>query len=119
MDETRERNRRYEIAAWGTLFLWAGVRDLLPGLPNGSGLLGVAAILLGLNAARLLGQLPIGAVSTALGAMSLFLGAAILIFTLRGIPVELPFFPVLLAVIGICILASAASGTRKTVPRAD
>jgi hypothetical protein len=118
MDETSERNRRYEIFAWGALFLWAGLRDLLPGLPNGSGLLGVAAILLGLNAARLLGQLPIGAVSTALGAMSLCLGAAILFFTVRGIPVDLPFFPVLLAVIGICILASAAAGMNKAVPRA-
>ena len=119
MDETRARNRRYEIFAWGALFFWAGLRDLIPGLPNGTGLLGVAAILLGLNAARLLARLPIGAVSTALGATALCLGSGVLFFSLKGVPLEVPFFPVLLAAIGICILASAAAGLTVSAPRAD
>ena len=62
MDNTRKLNRRYETIAWGTLLIWVGARDLMPGLPTGTGMLGIGLILLGLNLARRLYDIPINGV---------------------------------------------------------
>lgn len=104
----RTLDKRFEIVTWGALFLWAGIRDLIPGLPNGTGLLGVAAILLGLNAARRFAKVPMSTVSTAFGVLALLLGGLVLFFSLQGIRVHLPLFPVLLALIGVGLLAQSA-----------
>jgi hypothetical protein len=112
MGDTQRRNRRYELITWGALFLWAGVRDLIPGLPVGTGLVGVGLILLGLNTVRRLRDIPINVVSTTLGVMVLLLGLVVLFLSLQGIRVVLPFFPVLLAVIGVILLVHSAAGIR-------
>ncbi len=112
MNDTQRRNRRYELITWGALFLWAGVRDLIYGLPVGTGLLGVGLILLGVNAARRLRKIPINLVSTTLGVMVLLLGLVVLFLSLHGIRVVLPFFPVLLVVIGVILLVQSTTRIR-------
>jgi hypothetical protein len=114
-------NRRYETIAWGALFLWVGARDLLPGLPIGTGMLGIGLILLGINLARRLSDLPINGVSTALGITACLVGAVELFRSLQGMQVELPFFPVLLVMIGVGFLAHSLTGmkTAKTAKTAN
>jgi len=119
MDDARTQNRRYELITWGALFLWAGVRDLLPGLPVGTGLLGVGLILLGVNAARRLHNVPVNAVSTTLGVMVSLLGFVVLFLSLQGIPVTLPFFPVLLVLIGVIFLVQSVAGIRGATRTQD
>jgi hypothetical protein len=114
MDNIRKLNQRYEILAWGTLFLWVGVRDLIPGLPIGTGMLGIGLILLGLNLARRISDIPINGVSTALGAAALLVGAVELFRSLQGIQVELPFFPVLLVMVGVGFLAHSLTGMKTS-----
>lgn len=113
MEDIKTLNRRYEAVAWGALFLWLGVRELLPGLPTGTGLLGVGAIFVGLNLARRLRHLPLNGVSTTLGVTALFMGGVVLFLTSLGTRVELPFFPVLLVLIGVGFLAHSVTGVKS------
>jgi hypothetical protein len=76
MNETKKLNQRYETIAWGALFLWMGVRDLLPGLPVGTGMLGIGLILLSLNLVRHLSHIPLNRVSTAIGGAAVLIGVA-------------------------------------------
>lgn len=102
MNDIKTLNKRYEVATWGILFLWSGVRDLFPGLPVGTGLLGVGLILLGLNLARYLSKIPMSGFSITLGTMAFVLGIVLLLSPVLNFPrFELPFFPVLLIVIGL------------------
>ena len=114
MDNTRKLNRRYETIAWGTLLIWVGARDLMPGLPTGTGMLGIGLILLGLNLARRLYDIPINGVSTALGVAALLVGIVELFRSLQGVQVELPFFPVLLVMVGIGFLAHSLTGMKSS-----
>ncbi len=105
MDDSRELNRRYELAAWGALFILFGAIDLVPGIPAGTGWLGIAIILLGLNMVRYLSKIPTNMISITLGIIALALGASRLLH-LRG---TLPFFETLLIVIGIILLVRSAA----------
>jgi hypothetical protein len=116
MDDIRTLNRRYESITWGALFLWTGVRDLIPGLPAGTGLLGVGLILLGSNLARRFDNLPMNGVSATLGVMALCLSAVVLFLAPRGIRVDLPFFPVVMVVIGVIFLVHGATGITSATP---
>lgn len=49
----RDIIRRIDAIGWGLLFLMTGVLALVPGLPDGTWLVGLGILLLGLNAARL------------------------------------------------------------------
>jgi hypothetical protein len=113
MNEIKALNQRYETIAWGALFLWVGVRDLLPDLPVGTGILGIGLILLGLNLVRRLSNIPMHRVSTALGGMAVFLGAVELFRAWQGIQVELPFFSILLIMIGAGFLAHSLTGLKS------
>ncbi len=117
MNETKALNQRYEAIAWGALLLWIGVRDLLPGLPVGTGMLGIGLILLGLNLVRRLSHILVNGVSTALGGVAVFLGAVELFRAWQGIQVELPFFSVLLIMIGAGFLAHSLTGLKSGVAR--
>lgn len=119
MDHIKTLDRRYEALAWAALFIWLGVRDFLHGLPVGTGLLGVGLILLGVNLARRLSNIPMKAVSTALGATALLAGSLILYLGRLGIRVELPFFSLLLIAIGVVFLVRSAEGRGATRPVPD
>ncbi len=67
MGDVRESNRRYELFAWGALFILFGIINLVPGVPAGTGWLGIAIILMGLNLVRYLSKIPISIVSSTLG----------------------------------------------------
>ncbi|HWQ96009.1 MAG TPA: hypothetical protein VN368_01430 [Candidatus Methylomirabilis sp.] len=105
MDDIRMLNHRYELVAWGTLFIFLGAVNLIPGMPAGTGWLGIAIILLGLNLVRYLGKIPTSIVSITIGIISLVLGVSRLLH-LRG---PLPFFETALIVIGVVLLVSGVS----------
>ncbi len=101
MDDTRMINRRYETVAWGAFFIWLGITNLIKGLPEGSGAIGIGIILLGLNAARYWSNIPTSGFTIALGVIALVLGAAEMLRTLWNQQIDLPFFPLLLIAIGL------------------
>ncbi len=64
MDQTMDTTHqglesRLDTASWGLFLLMSGVAMLLPGLPDGSWLIGVGAILLGLSDVRFWAGLPV------------------------------------------------------------
>ena len=111
MKEIKTLDQRYDAIAWGALFLYVGILSLIPGVPSGTGALGIGAILLGLNLARYLSKIPTNGFSTALGWVFLSLG--VIVYGLRwflNIPVELPFFETMLIVIGAVFLIQGITG---------
>jgi hypothetical protein len=115
MNGIKALNKRYETIAWGTLFLWVGVRDLLPGLPVGTGMLGIGLILLGLNLVRRFSRIPMNRVSTAIGGVAILIGLVEIFRTWQGIQVELPFFSVLLIMLGAGFLAQSLTGSKNGI----
>jgi hypothetical protein len=105
MDDVRALNQRYELVAWGALFILFGAIDLVPGVPAGTGWLGIAIILLGLNLVRYLSKIPTSIISITLGIIAFFLGASRLL-NLRG---SLPFFETILILIGVVLLVCSAA----------
>lgn len=101
MDDTRMINRQYETIAWGVFFIWLGITNLIKGLPEGSGAIGIGVILLGLNAARYVSHIPTSGFTIALGVIALVLGAAEMLRALFNQQIDLPFFPLLLIAIGL------------------
>jgi hypothetical protein len=75
MNNTQTMNRNYETIAWGVLFIWWGITELIPFLPNGIGLIGIGLILIGVNVARWLNSIAI---------LLIVLGAIILVPELAG-----------------------------------
>ncbi len=109
MQDTRSLNRRYETIAWGAFFIVLGVTSLIPGLPPGFGTLGVGVILLGLNLARYLSQIPTSSFTVVLGIIAICLGLADIARALINPAIELPVFPILLIVIGVIWLVRGAT----------
>jgi hypothetical protein len=111
MNEINTLNQRYETIAWGAFFVLLGVLFFVPGplLPYGIGMLGIGVILLGLNLARSLSHIPVRGFSVTLGLLALLEGAVSLLRALVGIQLKLPFFPLLLIVIGAILLVRAAT----------
>lgn len=105
MDDVRALNQRYELVAWGALFILFGAIDLVPGIPAGTEWLGIAIILLGLNLVRYLSKIPTNIISITLGIIALALGASRLLH-LRG---PLPFFETILIVIGVVLLVRSVA----------
>lgn len=94
----------FDTMAWGFLFIWWGLTELIPGLPTGAGAIGIGLILLGLNAARAANGLPIRSFSTAVGILALAWGGLELAGTMLRLPFELPIFAILLIVLGAIVL---------------
>lgn len=107
MQDAKSLNRRYETIAWGAFFVLLGVTNLFKGLPSGAGAVGIGLILLGLNLARSSSRIPTSGFTITLGALALVLGAADLVRNLFNLPMDVPFFPLLLIVLGILLLARA------------
>jgi hypothetical protein len=112
MDE-RALNRRYETIAWGAFFILLGVTNLFRGLPDGTGALGIGIILLGLNLARYFSRIPTSGLTITLGVIALVLGVADVVRVLLRLPVDLPFFPLLLIIIGVIWLVRGITRAGK------
>ena len=104
MNNTQTMNRNYEAIAWGALFIWWGITELITTMPDGSGPIGIGLILIGVNMARLLNGLPTNRLSTGLGILALVWGGLELAGVLLGLPFEIPIFAILLIVLGVIIL---------------
>lgn len=113
MDNTRPWNRNLDALAWGAFFIWWGIVELLPFLPEGVGALGLGVILLGLNAVRTLNGLPTSGFTTTLGALALVMGGLQLAATVLNLPFEFPIFAILLIVFGLIVLAREAVPSRN------
>ncbi len=100
MDDVRALNQRYELVAWGSLFILFGAIDLVPGVPAGTEWLGIAIILMGLNMVRYFSKIPTSIISITLGIFAFALGASRLLH-LRG---PLPLFETILIMIGVVLL---------------
>ena len=106
MEEPRRQTVDLERIAWGMLLVWWGIRWLLEFLPNGTGLMGTALILLGLNAARSMRGNPTRRLTTMLGLAALFSGGLLLVSAALPLPIEIP------------VLGGAADRARRSPDRA-
>ncbi len=113
MNNTQTLNRNFEAVAWGALFIWWGVIELVKNLPNGTGLVGIGLILLGLNAARYFKGVPMSGFTTVCGVLALVWGALELVGVLVSLPFEIPVFAILLIVLGVMVLAPSLAGRRN------
>jgi hypothetical protein len=107
MNNTQTLNRNFEAIAWGALFIWWGITEMMNGLPNGTGLIGIGLILLGVNALRAMNGIRINGFSTTIGVLALAWGVLELAGAVLSLPFELPVFAILLMVLGAIILAPA------------
>ncbi|MCI0475810.1 MAG: hypothetical protein L0Y55_06145 [Anaerolineales bacterium] len=116
MDDARALNRKYETIAWGAFFIWLGITNLFHGLPQGVGAVGIGILLLGLNLARYVSKIPTSGVTIFLGALALVLGLFDVARAVLRLEIDLPFFPLLLIVIGVVWLVR---GITRSTPRAS
>ena len=113
MDNLQSLNRRFEAVACGAFFVWWGVTELFPSLPEGLGAIGIGAILLGLNAARSMNGIPASGFTTILGILAVVLGALEISRLVLRLPFELPVFGILLIVLGVIFLTRELTGKRS------
>jgi hypothetical protein len=103
-DVSKALDQRYETIAWGVLFIWAALTDLIPGLPYGTGMVGIGIILLGLNLARYFGKIQTNVYTVTFGLIAVLLGIAMYLLNAQGIRLKLPFFETVLMAIGVFFL---------------
>lgn len=113
MNDTQTMNRNFEAIAWGALFIWWGITEMITTLPDGSGAIGIGLILIGINIARSFNGVPISRFSTTLGILALVWGGLELVGALLSLPFELPIFAILLIVLGVIVLAPELTGRRN------
>jgi len=104
MDNTQSSNRNLDTIAWAAFFIWWGITELLPSIPEGIGAIGVGLILLGLNMVRSMKGIPTSGFTTILGILALVWGGLELAGSVLNLPFELPIFPILLITLGVLIL---------------
>jgi hypothetical protein len=104
MKNTQTSNRNLDAIAWGALLIWWGITELVKFLPDGTGVIGVGLILLGLNAIRLLNGIPISGFSTTIGILGLVWGCLELAGAVLSLPFDLPIFAILLITLGVLLL---------------
>jgi hypothetical protein len=107
MENTRKSTFNLEAIAWGVLFIFWGISELFPSLPQGAGALGIGIILLGLNLVRSWQGQPTRGFTTTLGILALLLGGLELAQTYLHLPFELPIFAILLLALGSITLLRA------------
>jgi hypothetical protein len=104
MDNTRQLGHDLETIAWGAVFILWGVTEIFKFLPEGTGVVGMGLILIGLNAARLWKRLPTSGLTLTLGILALILGGLELARPFLHLSFELPVFAILLLVCGVVLL---------------
>lgn len=113
MNEKRLRKHDYEAIGWGAIFIWWGITEMIPALPEGIGALGLGLILLGLNAARARSGIPTSSFSIGLGILALVLGGLELAKVVLSLPFDLPVFAILLIALGVLLLYRVVMRTRS------
>jgi len=98
--EKDELNKRIENVGWGFFLIMIGGLWLIPDrfIPEGTWLIGVAFIFFGINIVRHLNHIPMSNFSLILGVIALVIGIS------DFFEVDLPFFPILLIIIGLKLL---------------
>ena len=99
-DAQKSLNKRLEAISWGLFLIMIGGIGLVPHnlVPEGTWLIGAGLIMLGLNAARYYKQIPMSSFTIVLGIIAVLAGAS------NFVGVELPFFPILLILIGASMI---------------
>ena len=92
-----DRTRRFETTGWALFFIWVGVA-WLTGVSLAIGLLGVAAITLGMQGIRKLSGVPVEGFWVLVG-----LGFAIA-GSWQWVDVDVPLAPILLIAVGVALL---------------
>lgn len=113
MNAIKTQNRRLEAIAWGSLLIWWGITELVTVLPEGTGLIGIGLILIGLDLARWSKDIPASGFSTSLGILALVWGGLELAGVVLSLPFEIPVFAILLIVLGSIILAPELTGRQN------
>ena len=113
MENTRPLNRNLGTIAWGAIFVWWGITELLR-LPNGMDAVGFGLIFLGVNAARVLNGIPTNNFTTMLGIFALVWGALDLARSVLRLPLDLHAeFAILLIVLGATLLVGVATNRKQ------
>jgi hypothetical protein len=113
MNNTHAINRNFDAIAWGALFIWWGITELIISLPEGIGAIGIGLILIGINVARRLSGVLISRFSTTIGILALVWGGLELVGVLLSLPFELPIFAILLIVLGVIVLVPELAGKQN------
>ena len=113
MDDAKMLNRRYETIAWGVFFILWGLTNLFRFLPDGSMTLSIGIILLGLNAARVMSHIPTSGFTIVLGVLAFVLGAIDVARAVFRLPIDIPYFPILLITIVVIWIAREVMATNK------
>jgi hypothetical protein len=104
--------------AWGLIFLWWGITELFKFLPDGTGMLGIGLILLGVNAVRSRNGIPTNSFSITLGILALVWGGLDLARSILHLSFDLPVFAILLIVLGVILLTGELRRGRETTGEA-
>lgn len=96
--ETGDTAKRLDQIGWGIFLVMIGTIWLVPGVPQGTWLIGTGALLLLLNAIRFRLGIQWSGVSIALGVFALAAGLG----DLTGI--KLPLFPICLVIVGASLI---------------
>jgi hypothetical protein len=113
MENTRTSNFDLGTLAWGAFFILWGMTEMFPSLPEGTGAIGIGAILVGLNLARMWKGQPISGFTTTFGVLALLLGALQLARPVLHLSFELPIFAILLIALGVILLGGAVRGNKN------
>jgi hypothetical protein len=98
--QKRTLNKRLEAVGWGLFFIMIGGLWLVPGevLPEGTWLIGVGVIMLGLNLARYMNGIKMSWFTIVLGVLALAAGLG------DYVGVELPLIPIVIVLVGLSII---------------
>ena len=103
---TSSLDHRLDALGWGIFFLMTGMLMLIPGLPEGTWLVGLGVLLLGLAGVRRALALPLEWFGPILGGCALLAGLA----TIAGVYV--PVFALFLVACGLALIARVLSTGR-------
>jgi hypothetical protein len=106
MADATNLTRRLDVLGWGLFFLMTGLLLLIPGLPEGTWLVGLGVLILALNASKLALGLPPDVFGIILGAGALLAGFG----TIAGL--DIPVFALFLVACGLALVAGALSKGR-------
>lgn len=93
-----ELESRIDSVGWGLFFVMSGAMLLVPGLPDGSWLTGVGALLIALSALRAMLGLPVSTFGVIVASVLVVTGVGVI----AGVAV--PWFALLLVLCGVALI---------------
>jgi membrane-bound ClpP family serine protease len=109
MNDKKASILNLEGIAWGAVFVWWGITELVPSLPHGLGAAVIGLILIGLNLARVKTGVPTSAFTTVVGIVALVWGGWELASPVLNLSFEIPVFAVLLIVFGVFVMGNSVT----------